>query len=192
MRKEVGCHHEVLTILAAAVTFDRGGLKAMIPRSNRSAVLILSLTIFACLALKAGSQPQNEAKPLLDTLKAIDYTRATEGEESDAMGYSALREFINACQTYSRGLSVLPNFHEPVLTRGDSGIAVFRKVSPSVVLVLTANFKDDKVTESGLGTGVIVDPAGYVLTNWHVVTGYDRGILFFKPTVGTEVDKNSA
>ena len=164
----------------------------MIPRSNRSAVLILSLTIFACLALKAGSQPQNEAKPLLDTLKAIDYTRATEGEESDAMGYSALREFINACQTYSRGLSVLPNFHEPVLTRGDSGIAVFRKVSPSVVLVLTANFKDDKVTESGLGTGVIVDPAGYVLTNWHVVTGYDRGIVFFKPTVGTEVDKNSA
>src|SRR5208337_2300300 len=131
-------------------------------------------------------------KPLLDTLKAIDYTRATEGEESDAMGYSALREFINACQTYSRGLSVLPNFHEPVLTRGDSGIAVFRKVSPSVVLVLTANFKDDKVTESGLGTGVIVDPAGYVLTNWHVVTGYDRGIVFFKPTVGTEVDKNSA
>jgi len=51
------------------------------------------------------------------------------------MGYSALRGFMNACQAYSRGLNVLPNFHEPVLTRGASGISVFRKVAPSVVLV---------------------------------------------------------
>jgi S1-C subfamily serine protease len=125
-------------------------------------------------------------------LKAINYTQVTGGSESDAMGCSALRDFINASQAYSRGLSVLPSFHEPVLTRGASGISVYRKVSPSVVLVLTANLQDDKVTDSGLGTGVIVDPAGYVLTNWHVVTGFDNGIVFFKPTVGTEVDQNSA
>ena len=164
----------------------------MFPRTKRSAVLILGLTIFACVGLKARSQPQIEATPSLETLKTIDYTRARDGNESDAMGYADLRDFINACQAYSRGLGVLPNFHEPVLTRGDSGIAVFRKVSPSVVLVLTANFKDDKVTDSGLGTGVIVDPAGYVLTNWHVVAGYDGAIVFFKPAIGTEPDKNSA
>jgi len=148
--------------------------------------------MFACLGLKARSQPQNQATPSLETLKTIEYTRATDGKETDAMGYAELRDFINACQAYSKGLGVLPNFHEPVLTRGDSGIAVFRKVSPSVVLVLTANFKDDKVTDSGLGTGVIVDPAGYVLTNWHVVAGYDGAIVFFKPTIGTEPDKNNA
>jgi S1-C subfamily serine protease len=164
----------------------------MFPRIKRSAILLLSLTILTCLGLKAGSQLQNEAAPPLERLKTIDYTRVTDGKESDAMGYSALRDFINASQAYSRGLSVLPNFHEPVLTRGAAGISVFRKVSPSVVLVLTAKFTDDKVTESGLGTGVIVDPAGYVLTNWHVVTGYNGGIVFFKPTVGTELDKNSA
>ncbi|HZV89181.1 MAG TPA: serine protease [Candidatus Binatus sp.] len=164
----------------------------MFPKAKRSAVLILGLTIFACLGLKARSQPQIEATPSLETLKTIDYTRAGDGNESDAIGYAKLRDFINACQAYSSGLGVLPNFHEPVLTRGDSGIAVFRKVSPSVVLVLTAKFKDDKVTDSGLGTGVIVDPAGYVLTNWHVVAGYDGAIVFFKPTIGTEPDKNSA
>jgi S1-C subfamily serine protease len=152
----------------------------------------MGLTIFACLGLKARSQSPNEATPSLETLRKIDYARATDAKESDAMGYSALRDFINACQAYSRGLGVLPNFHEPVLTRGDSGIAVFRKVSPSVVLVLTAKFKDDKVTDSGLGTGVIVDPAGYVLTNWHVIAGYDGAIIFFKPAIGTEPDKNNA
>lgn len=164
----------------------------MFPRAKRSAVLILCATILACVGLKAGNQPQIEARLPLDTLRTIDYARVADDKESDAMGYADLRDFINACQAYSRGLGVLPNFHEPVLTRGDSGIAVFRKVSPSVVLVLTANFKDDKVTDSGLGTGVIVDPAGYVLTNWHVVAGYDGAIVFFKPTIGTEPDKNNA
>lgn len=164
----------------------------MLPGMKRSTVLVLGLTIFACLGSKAGIQTQNEATPSLETLETFDYMRATDGKESDAMAYSALREFVNACQAYSKGLAVLPNFHEPVLTRGESGIAVFRKVSPSVVLVLTANFKDDKVTDSALGTGVIVDAAGYVLTNWHVVTGYSGAIIFFKPAVGTEPDQNSA
>jgi S1-C subfamily serine protease len=59
-------------------------------------------------------------------------------------------------------------------------------------MVVTANFQDDKVSETGLGTGVIIDSAGYVLTNWHVVHGYQAGIIFLKPTSGTEPDKNNA
>jgi S1-C subfamily serine protease len=161
-------------------------------RTKRSAFLILSLTIIAGFGANAGRRPSNDAMPSLETLKAVDYARAADDKQGDAMGYSALRDFINACQVYSRGVNVLPNFHEPVLTRGDAGISVFRKVSPSVVLVLTANFKDDKVTDSGLGTGVIIDPAGYVLTNWHVIAGYEAGIVFFKPAVGTEPEKNSS
>lgn len=188
----VECRCELLTFLTVAVTIDCGGSKAMFPTSKRSSVFVLSLTILVCLGSQAGSQPQNEVTPRLERLKTINYAPATDGKESDAIGYSALRDFINASQAYSSGLSVLPNFHEPVLTRGAAGISVFRKVSPSVVLVLTAKLRDEKVTESGLGTGVIVDPAGYVLTNWHVVKGYDAGIVFFKPRVGTEPDKNSA
>ena len=59
-------------------------------------------------------------------------------------------------------------------------------------MVVTANFKDDKITESGLGTGVIIDSSGDVLTNWHVIQGFETGIIFLKPTLGTEPDKNSA
>jgi S1-C subfamily serine protease len=164
----------------------------MLPRTKRSALLILGLTIFAGLESMAGGRASNDAMPSLETLKTLDYTRAGNDKQRDAMGSSALLDFINACEAYSRGLNVLPNFHEPVLTRGDVGISVFRKISPSVVLVLTANFKDDKVTDSGLGTGVIIDPAGYVLTNWHVIAGYEAGIVFFKPAVGTEPEKNSS
>jgi S1-C subfamily serine protease len=75
---------------------------------------------------------------------------------------------------------------------GEPGISVFRKTSPSVVIVVTANFKDDKVTDSGFGTGVIIDPTGYVLTNWHVIYGFEAGIIYLKPTSGTEPEKNNA
>src|SRR5208283_5348141 len=68
----------------------------------------------------------------------------------------------------------------------------FKKASPGVVMVVTANFKNDKITDSGLGTGVIIDPKGYLLTNWHVIHGFQRGIIFLKPTSGTEPDENSA
>jgi S1-C subfamily serine protease len=164
----------------------------MFPRTKPLAFLVLCLVMSASVGSKAGSQPSNVAMPSLETLKTVDYTRASSDEQSEGMAYSALRDLVNACQAHLRGLTVLPNFREPVLTRGDTGISVFRKVSPSVVLVLTANVKDDKVTDSALGTGVIIDPAGYVLTNWHVVEGYDGAIVFFKPTVGTEPDENSS
>jgi len=128
----------------------------------------------------------------LQSLKQLDYSKVENVGQTDAVGYAELQELINACKAYSKGVDVLPRFHEPILTRGETGIAVFRSVSPSVVMVLTANFKDDKITESGLGTGVIIDTAGDVLTNWHVIHGFESGIVFLKPAYGTEPDKNSA
>jgi len=141
---------------------------------------------------EAQQADRASALPPLQTLKSLTYSNAADNSQTDLVDYAELQELISACRTYSKGLDVLPRFHEPILTRGETGIAVFRKVSPSVVMVLTANFKDDKVTESGLGAGVIIDPAGYVLTNWHVINGFESGIVFLKPAFGTEPDKNSA
>ena len=165
--------------------------------SRRNKFLALSFSlgiiIFSMFQPEATGQQSNAAIaiPSLQTLKLLDFSKS-ESKQSDGMDYAELENLISACQTYSKGLDVLPRFHDPILTRGAVGIAVFRKVSPSVVMVLTANFKDDKVTDSGLGTGVIVDPAGYVLTNWHVIHGFDSGIVFLKPTYGTDPDKNNA
>ncbi len=157
-----------------------------------SALLILGIIVVFGLSSKAQGQQGSVPTPSLQALKLLDYSKSDNDKQIDAVTYAELQELINACQTYSKGLEALPRFHEPILTRGETGIAVFRKVSPSVVMVLTANFKDDKITESGLGTGIIIDSAGYVLTNWHVIHGFESGIVFLKPAYGTEPDRNSA
>jgi S1-C subfamily serine protease len=156
------------------------------------ALLVLGMIALARLDAQGQQASVAVALPSLQTLKLLDYSKATGDKQGDAMGYSELEEFVSACQAYSKSIDILPRFHEPILTRGETGISVFRRVSPSVVMVVTANFKDDKVTESGPGTGVIIDPAGYVLTNWHVIHGFESGIIFLKPTYGTDPDKNSA
>jgi S1-C subfamily serine protease len=57
-------------------------------------------------------------------------------------------------------------------TRGVGGITVYKKASPAIVLVLT---------NEGTGTGSILDNVGHLLTNWHVIKGYDQVAIFFKP-----------
>jgi len=128
----------------------------------------------------------------LQAIKLLQYGKATNNNGNGGLNYSELLDLLNACKAYSQGVEILPRFHEPIPTRGETGISVFKKASPSVVMVVTANFKDDKITDSGLGTGVIIDPAGYVLTNWHVIHGFETGIIFLKPSSGTEPNKNDA
>lgn len=164
----------------------------MSSRLNLMALLVLWMIALARLDAQGQQTSVAAALPSLQTLKLLDYSKATSTKQDDALSYSKLQEFLSACQAYSKSVDILPSFHEPILTRGETGIAVFRRVSPSVVMVVTANFQGNKMTESGLGTGVIIDPAGYVLTNWHVIHGFESGIIFLKPTYGTDPDKNSA
>ncbi|MFQ5963672.1 MAG: trypsin-like peptidase domain-containing protein [Candidatus Scalinduaceae bacterium] len=63
-------------------------------------------------------------------------------------------------------------------SRGVGGITVYKKAAPAVVLV---------VTNEGEGSGSILDREGHVLTNWHVVQGYDRVAVFFKPKKDIEL-----
>lgn len=152
----------------------------------------LILAPFHLLLSQVPDQPQGNSLLSLRTVKALDYSPAPSEKAASQPTSSEIWTLINTCNAYSRGLEILPRFREPVATRGETGILVFRRVSPSVVMVVTANFKGDKISDSGLGTGVIVDSAGYVLTNWHVVNGYEAGIIFLKPVSGTEPDKNDA
>jgi S1-C subfamily serine protease len=156
-------------------------------------VVLASLpALLAVLGLAAGVPPRTDPQPSLQKLKSLEYTKVATTHEGGTLGYAELWELINAGKAYAKGVEILPRFHEPIPTRGETGIAVFKKASPSVVMVVTANFKDDKITDSGLGTGVIIDTAGDVLTNWHVIHGFETGIIFLKPTTGTEPDKNDA
>jgi len=95
---------------------------------------------------------------------------------------------LNAFLFFDRGARILSNYREPQLTRGAKGVSIFRQVSPAVTLVVTG---DDKNVD-GIGTGVVVDSSGYVLTNWHVIAGHQDAVIFMKPPSGADVDKKYA
>jgi S1-C subfamily serine protease len=58
--------------------------------------------------------------------------------------------------------------------RSAKGRQLYLAVSPAVVLV---------ATKEGFGSGSLLDTAGNILTNWHVVKGYEYVAVIFKPTV---------
>lgn len=72
-----------------------------------------------------------------------------------------------------------------------------RRVSPAVVEVLVTGYatgeEDDEPTtpssvgrERSLGSGVIIDPDGYIVTNYHVVKGADRVRVVLTPPVSDD------
>jgi S1-C subfamily serine protease len=75
---------------------------------------------------------------------------------------------------YIKLASALAGSKEPVL-RGGLGARIFRDAAPGVVLV---------VVDDGLGAGVILNQAGRILTNWHVVRGAQNIGVMLKPPTG--------
>jgi S1-C subfamily serine protease len=83
-------------------------------------------------------------------------------------------ELARQISSYTELASALDLMKAPVL-RGGIGARIFRDNAPGVVLI---------VVDDGLGAGVILNQAGQILTNWHVVQGAQNTGVMLKPPTG--------
>jgi len=83
----------------------------------------------------------------------------------------------------------------------DAVEALVRKVSPSVVQIMVTGYGSREENSSGetsvivgrqraIGSGVIVDPDGYIVTNAHVLTGAVKIEVIVPPASGAFTDPN--
>jgi S1-C subfamily serine protease len=65
-------------------------------------------------------------------------------------------------------------------TQEQTGIGIYKRVLPSVVNITSTSLVFDffygAVPQQGQGSGFVLDKAGHVLTNYHVIQGANRGI----------------
>jgi S1-C subfamily serine protease len=130
---------------------------------------------------------QSHAQDLLSLIQRANFNATQSSHAPISLAESQLA--LDSFRYFDRGTRILANYKEFQATRGAKGIAIFRDVSPAVTLVVTG---DQQNNVDGIGTGVIVDPSGYVLTNWHVISGHADAVVFMKPPSGAEVDKKYA
>ena len=67
--------------------------------------------------------------------------------------------------------------------RGVGGVRVYKEAGPSVVLI---------ATKDSIGSGSVIDKQGHIVTNWHVINGYDKVVVFFKPENGIGIKEENA
>lgn len=88
---------------------------------------------------------------------------------------------------YAQSHELVAKYRPPVRTRSAAGIAVYNAASPGVVFILVGDVQGNDLTNVSLGSGVIIDSAGYVLTNWHVIAGHRYAGVVLKPSTPAEL-----
>src|SRR5271157_2837411 len=134
-------------------------------------ICVLCCAVCCLVGLIAASSPDSQL-PSISELEKLTFTTGA-GPAGGPLPFSEASEMKRLFLAYGSQAKALAKYRDPVLTRGAQGEAVFRSVSPSVVVVVVGSInKDNDFDPEGLGAGAIVDTRGYVLTNWHVINGY--------------------
>jgi len=143
-------------------------------------ICVLSFVAYCFLGLIAASSSDSQL-PSINQLEKLTFT-ADKTTPVEPPPYAEVSDAERLFLAYGAEVKAMAQYRDPLLTRGAQGEAIFRSVAPAVVAVVVGSLdKDEKFNPEGLGTGAIVDPRGYVLTNWHVINGYRGALVFLKP-----------
>lgn len=149
--------------------------------------------LLALSFLTAATSPRATAQNVtLSDLTAVSYSKTSSPDLSAWPSDRDIADTAALARAYARGEKLLPSYHEPILTRSGSGVNVFRTSSPSVVLIVVGDVKNNQFDPTGLGAGVIINPGGDILTNWHVIDGYGAAMVFLKPAGRADMEESNA
>jgi S1-C subfamily serine protease len=165
-------------------------VKAMlVPPTVRSFIRVYFTVCLGTLLTGVGALAADQATalPSPSELQKLVCEPTSRPDLLGVPSYAELKGTLASFRNYVRGSKLAAELEEPIVTRGGPGIAVYRRAAPAVVFVVAGNVQDDKVTDLAFGSGVIVNSAGYILTNWHVVAGFDGVVVFLKPAGSTAI-----
>jgi S1-C subfamily serine protease len=104
------------------------------------------------------------------------------GRQPSSDGADSIKSFTQDDAEFSRGAKAIANTKAEPLPQGSGGAQIYQSYSRAVVLV---------ITKDSIGSGVLIDSTGKIVTNWHV-TGSNQDVrVVFKPaTEGQSLSKN--
>jgi S1-C subfamily serine protease len=136
-----------------------------------SSVLLAAIGLPAALAQNVNLPPSLSMKmeehggPIADTRSGAAQSLPFDNFEG-LMGDIPTNQLSNLAQNFISEAAGT--------TRSAKDVQIYRTISPSVVLI---------VNKEGLGSGALLDSAGDIITNWHVVKQYANVAVIFKPAV---------
>lgn len=143
---------------------------------------IVIASTFVCSTSLTLAEPNTKEL----TTRASIFSSELKGKSGDKVQASVkfenldLDKNIFAPKSFSKLLSNV-KADTPSGLRGVKEVQLYKKLSPSVVLV---------VSESGLGSGSVLNTSGDILTNWHVIDGAKEVGVIFKPQLeGKKISK---